>query len=84
MLSGGDPRRAAGLRDAIVDGLRDATLQSRHSRQKPVGVALVGGGPGDAGLITVRGRQLLAMADVVVTDRLAPASCSTSSPPTSR
>ncbi|MDL4777507.1 MULTISPECIES: uroporphyrinogen-III C-methyltransferase [Thermomonosporaceae] len=72
VLSGGDPRRAAGLRDAIVDGLRDATLQSRHSRQKPVGVALVGGGPGDAGLITVRGRQLLAMADVVVTDRLAP------------
>lgn len=72
VLSGGDPRRAAGLRDAVVDGLRDATLESRHSRQKPVGVALVGGGPGDPALITVRGRQLLAMADVVVTDRLAP------------
>ncbi|MFD0687734.1 uroporphyrinogen-III C-methyltransferase [Actinomadura fibrosa] len=73
VLTGGDPRRAAGIRDAVVDGLRDATLESRHSRQKPAGVALVGGGPGDAGLITVRGRQLLAMADVVVTDRLAPA-----------
>jgi uroporphyrin-III C-methyltransferase / precorrin-2 dehydrogenase / sirohydrochlorin ferrochelatase len=35
-------------------------------------VALVGGGPGDPGLITVLGRQLLAQADVVVTDKLAP------------
>ncbi|RKS77198.1 uroporphyrinogen-III C-methyltransferase [Actinomadura pelletieri DSM 43383] len=73
VLLGGDPRRAAGIRDAVVDGLRDGALESRHSRRKPVGVALVGGGPGDPGLITVRGRQLLAMADVVVTDRLAPA-----------
>jgi uroporphyrin-III C-methyltransferase / precorrin-2 dehydrogenase / sirohydrochlorin ferrochelatase len=41
----------------------------------PVGsVALVGGGPGDPGLITVLGRRLLAEADVVVTDKLAPRS----------
>ena len=72
VLAGGDPRRAAGVRDAVVDGLRDGTLNARHSRHKPVGVALVGGGPGDPGLITVRGRKLLAQADVVVTDRLAP------------
>src|SRR6266581_6402344 len=38
------------------------------------GVAIIGGGPGDPGLITVRGRQLLAEADVVLTDRLAPRS----------
>ncbi|QJW37502.1 uroporphyrinogen-III C-methyltransferase [Cellulosimicrobium protaetiae] len=40
---------------------------------RPVGsVALVGGGPGDTGLISVRGRRLLAEADVVVVDRLGP------------
>jgi uroporphyrin-III C-methyltransferase / precorrin-2 dehydrogenase / sirohydrochlorin ferrochelatase len=37
-------------------------------------VAIIGGGPGDPGLITVRGRQLLGEADVVLTDRLAPRS----------
>ncbi|MFI6296965.1 uroporphyrinogen-III C-methyltransferase [Nonomuraea sp. NPDC050790] len=72
ITAGGDPRRAAGIRDAVVDALRDGTVDARRNRAKPVGVALVGGGPGDPGLITVRGRQLLAQADVVVADRLAP------------
>lgn len=35
-------------------------------------VALVGGGPGELGLLTVRGAELLARADVVLVDRLAP------------
>ncbi|PRX66646.1 uroporphyrinogen-III C-methyltransferase [Nonomuraea fuscirosea] len=72
VTAGGDPRRAAGIRDAVVEALRDGTVDARRNRTKPVGVALVGGGPGDPGLITVHGRQLLAQADVVVADRLAP------------
>ncbi|GLV53070.1 uroporphyrinogen-III C-methyltransferase [Thermobispora bispora] len=72
VTAGGDPRRAAGIRDVVVGALRDGTIDARRHRAKPVGVALVGGGPGDPGLITVRGRQLLAQADVVIADRLAP------------
>ncbi len=69
---GGDPRRAAGVRDGAVEALRVGTLADRRHREVRPGVTLVGGGPGDPGLITVRGRQALAQADVVVTDRLAP------------
>ncbi|MFI9272651.1 uroporphyrinogen-III C-methyltransferase [Kitasatospora sp. NPDC052896] len=68
----GDPRHSAALRTAIVEGLRDGSLSARHDRTRAAGVALVGGGPGDPDLITVRGRRLLADADVVVADRLAP------------
>jgi uroporphyrin-III C-methyltransferase/precorrin-2 dehydrogenase/sirohydrochlorin ferrochelatase len=70
----GDPRRSAAIRDAILTGLRSGQLSARHGRGRRSGVAIIGGGPGDPGLITVRGRQLLAEADVVVTDRLAPRS----------
>jgi uroporphyrin-III C-methyltransferase/precorrin-2 dehydrogenase/sirohydrochlorin ferrochelatase len=70
----GDPRRSAAIRDAILSGLRTGQLSARHGRGHRSGVAIIGGGPGDPGLITVRGRQLLAEADVVLTDRLAPRS----------
>ncbi|MFE5858769.1 uroporphyrinogen-III C-methyltransferase [Streptomyces sp. NPDC056500] len=72
VLTGRDPRRSAAVRDAIVEGLRDGTLAARHHRTNTPGVALVGGGPGDPDLITVRGRRLLAEADVVIADRLGP------------
>jgi uroporphyrin-III C-methyltransferase/precorrin-2 dehydrogenase/sirohydrochlorin ferrochelatase len=70
----GDPRRSAAIRDAVVTGLRSGQLSARHERGRRGQVAIIGGGPGDPGLITVRGRQLLAEADVVLTDRLAPRS----------
>jgi uroporphyrin-III C-methyltransferase / precorrin-2 dehydrogenase / sirohydrochlorin ferrochelatase len=72
VLTGRDPRRSAAVRDAIVEGLRDGTLTAPHHRTRTPGVALVGGGPGDPDLITVRGRRLLAEADVVIADRLGP------------
>jgi uroporphyrin-III C-methyltransferase/precorrin-2 dehydrogenase/sirohydrochlorin ferrochelatase len=70
--AGGDPRRAADLRDLIALALDTGALPSRPVRPARGRVALVGGGPGDPELITVRGRRLLFEADVVVTDRLAP------------
>lgn len=44
-------------------------------------VTLVGGGPGDPGLLTVAGRDAIVGADVIVTDRLAPVSILTSLAP---
>jgi uroporphyrin-III C-methyltransferase/precorrin-2 dehydrogenase/sirohydrochlorin ferrochelatase len=81
---GGDPQRAVGVRDAVVTGLTDGSISDRAGRPGPGGrsggVVLVGGGPGDPGLITVRGRQALAQADVVVADHLAPLSLLASLP----
>ncbi|WP_448614479.1 uroporphyrinogen-III C-methyltransferase [Modestobacter sp. URMC 112] len=72
---GGDPQRAVGVRDAVLAGLTDGSIADRASRAPagaPGSVVLVGGGPGDPGLVTVRGRQAVASADVVVADHLAP------------
>ncbi|WP_078278188.1 uroporphyrinogen-III C-methyltransferase [Mycobacteroides franklinii] len=74
VLTGGQHKRSAALRSAIHEALQRGLIDDRgEDRVKPHGVALVGGGPGDPDLITVRGRRLLAQADVVVADRLAPA-----------
>ena len=75
ITAGGDPRRAQRLRAALAVVLAEGALPLRRRRASAsrVGhVALVGGGPGDPGLITVLGRRLLAEADVVLADKLAP------------
>lgn len=70
VLAGGDPRLAMAVRDKIS---RTLAAESAEVSQRPHGtVALIGGGPGDPELITVKGRRLLQQAEVVVADRLAP------------
>src|SRR5689334_24709520 len=72
VLAGGEHRRSAAIRSAIHEAFQQGLITGETPGVIHGGVALVGGGPGDPELITVRGRRLLAHADVVVADRLAP------------
>lgn len=71
---GGDPRRAASVADQVAGELSSGVhdLRARRRRVGVGWVALVGGGPGDPGLLTRAGWEALRSADVVVVDRLAP------------
>ncbi|HUS60868.1 MAG TPA: uroporphyrinogen-III C-methyltransferase, partial [Acidimicrobiales bacterium] len=66
--------------DVVVRQLRDGTLHAPRGRRR-AGVVLVGGGPGDPGLLTLRGYRELLDADVVVHDRLGPTGLLAGLPP---
>ncbi len=74
-----DPQAAAALRDVAIAAVEAALREDPRLRTKRRAQAagsgrgiLVGGGPGDPELLTLKGFQALADADVVVVDRLAP------------
>ena len=72
VLGGGDPRRAAGSATPSSTGCATARSTPGTRGASPWASRSSAAAPATPGLITVRGRQLLAEADVVVTDRLAP------------
>jgi uroporphyrin-III C-methyltransferase len=66
-----DQTIAAAARDHGVPAVATTPAVTRGS-QKGGSVILVGGGPGDPGLLTVAGLEAIKEADVIVCDRLAP------------
>lgn len=70
-VTSSDPGRSVAVRNRISHLLR-TTPGLRAQRDHAGWVALVGGGPGDTGLLTARGLTLVHSADVIVIDRLAP------------
>ncbi|MBT9255688.1 uroporphyrinogen-III C-methyltransferase [Phycicoccus sp. MAQZ13P-2] len=65
-----DPRRTVAVRDALGAHVESGRVDLRRHRSGTGRVVLVGSGPGAPGLVTTAGREALATADVVVTDRL--------------
>lgn len=78
LVARGLVRRAMVLDEALLDDadivLRENTAQhaDRPASSALGTVTLVGGGPGDPGLMSLAGREAIEKAEVIVTDRLVP------------
>ncbi len=77
----GDPKLAVAVRDSIALLLRVGALPLSRPRLPGGKVILMGSGPGDPDLITVRGLRAISEADVLVVDRLAPRALWSATPP---
>lgn len=63
----GDAGRPEALGEELAEKLR---RQTKEEKKSPGKVYLVGAGPGDVGLLTVKGKQVIEEADVIVYDSL--------------
>ena len=85
VLAGGEHRRSAAIRSAIREALQQGIIGDGGARGDLTAASRwSAAGPAIPELITVRGRRLLAHADVVVADRLAPPELLAELPPARR
>lgn len=68
------PKALEAGQDAVLSALEDHLAKTLNTTEKPGHVDLVGAGPGDPDLLTLKARKALDTADVIIHDRLVPQS----------